>query len=489
MKWKIALCFIILASTECMALFETAVSGVIDYTYQMMDLSMEKLLDLIVLGINQQPDFDSWPTLKKIRDGFSWISGFFILALTIQGLKYTLSAGNPTTRYMVKNEIQKLFVGMIIISINPTIYGFCLDFSQQLTNAFIEKNNMPSEKMEYLLFLGTTELMCILMPLTLLITLILASIVFARYVLTLVIGAFFPIILCMYFSQISLLKNLGSRGLNLFLICMISPPAMALLYRESMRILQISVESTDVTNPIDPILGIMMALAGFILTALTPILMFGLEKPLTAIATGGLALAGGGMALSSVIQNSMPQQNTMQKPLNDSWKRDLVNEVAGKKIKTSDKNSMSFLENICSQGLVVEDENSILQVGDAGKYLMGGKANIKGYFEGAAPYGRGYGDIKSLDEAGESETLSSGKVIMRNTLEKSMLHDGVDYDVKVSSGETGYNVYCEGGGKASFFNLKSELSSQNLLDEVAQKVEKENINPHTILRNMDKGDI
>ena len=513
MKARIALASLSLLAfaPQAQAIGESLFQGAYDLIVSLMFLRIKDAIGIIVGSLTATPDLTQWPIMSGINQGFTLLGGFFMLALTFQGIKYIMSADSPAARANSKTAIQKIVLGMILVSSNGIIFNLGLDLSKALTNAFVEGMSADENALAKVIMLQTMSLACIIAPLGLLSILLLLFMFLARYMLIILLFAFFPLILALYFSQLTFLKRMGERGVSLYISVLVCGPVMAFIFKLSYDLLIASTNAASngqaQVNAIEPLVALLMSLIGFALAGLSPLATLGLINNIAAVSSvlGGTvaAVAGGATAgtlggvagsaaakltTSSAATNSQAAGNIagagMGSGLKDSLKdagrksEESMRNAAVKVAATQEYNGstpegrMEFMKatlleqyrGLQQDGTVTEDEAGRINVGDGGKYSAKGEAALRDYFESEAPHGRGFGDQKSRRIAEERGLLSNGKIVLKNAAQGGIDVGGGKYDIAVNDpGDGLYNV-AVAGTSASGASINAVLTVPKTTD-------------------------
>jgi len=514
------------AAPSASALAESIAQGVYDFLISIMLLRLKDTVTLIAENMAAKPDLSSWPIMIQVHDGFTWISGFFVMALTYQGLRYVMAADSPAGRAAAKLAVERLVAGMVLVSLNSQIYGLGLDFSFALTGAFVGSVAVEDNMSSRMLMLATASLSCIVAPVGLLILLYLLLMFLGRYLALVILYALFPLILAFYFSQLGPLTRLGGKGLNVYLAAVFSGPVMGLLFKVSYELLNsatAALESGDAfkVNGFEPLLAIMMSLAGFLMAGLSPLALFGLMDRFAAVASvaatavGGIAggAAAGAVAGGLVTSTASPlrdaaqglpsQQPAVRQDLLEAAARadqalrrnaakvaaaeshdggSLSGRLGYMRSVFADSELLGLYGSLKEYGVIREDGGRRIQVGDGGLELARSEPGLlTGYGEWPGGYGRGFGDAKSRALAQSQGVLSDGRVVLRHAVERRVKSVDGQYDVAVNDGDNGlYNVLVVGSDKASFHTLPSSARQggpEALLDEITDVVARRRCSP------------
>ena len=516
----VILAIVLVLPGSCEAIGETLFQGGIDLLKTGMDSTFKRAVGLVLMYVMGRPSLSDWPTFQAIHDSFAWISGFFMLALMLLGIRYEVSADSPSGRASSKLAVQKMIAGMALVSLNGPIFQTGLDLSDALTNALIASSayNVAGE-VELAMLSATLGLACLLMPLATLFAVGLLVVVMSRYVLLLLLWAFFPLILAFAISQLSFLSRIGSRGVNLYIAAIISNPVVAVIFKISLDMLHAAADPSTVSwNVADKLLAFMMSIAGFAMACLSPFILLGMTEMRGAIATvaaGAAGAAAGGItgaAAGGVVTSYAAQGGSgTGKAMGDSARSDLMEAArsAEESLKrnavsiaatqghdgSSVKGQLDFMnavilrqyEYLKADGVINEDGKGRINVGDGGKYMAKNSNLMGGYFEFEVPHGRGFGDERSRKIAEQQGLVSDGRIVMKNALQ------GVQGAHRITVNEAGagsYNVAVDGGNKTTILTV-AKCPGFTSRGEVIKAIQQEsscyNETPHRALSRISRG--
>jgi hypothetical protein len=522
-KWTVLLAMCALAGTAS-ALFENAYQGVVDSVSATVDENFRQAIVLIAAYITSNPSLGDWPTLTAIHDGFSWVAGFFTVALTFQGVKYVMAADSPGGRANAKATVQRLIAGMAVVAVNGHIFALGLDLSKALTDAVISDAAYSTGSASLALITASVGVACLVSPVAVLGVLALLMALASRYMLLLILWALFPMILAFYFSQFGFLTRLGGRGLNLFIAAVLSNPVMALIFKVSLDMFNAAADpATASLNVADKFLAFLLALAGFALAGLSPIMMLGLLDRVGAIvgaaATGVGSIAGGaaaGAAAGGLVttasngvrdaassiggQNPGTARNTLREAgekAEEEMRKAAVKVASSADFKATDEGRMRFMGAVLDEygslrgnGVVKEDVEGRIQVGDAGKELGRQSGLLGGYEEWTAPYGRGFGDRTSREMAQSRGLMSDGKIVMKNAVAGSYGSGGERFEIAVNDGGDAYNVAVNGPKSMTVLTVAKSGgldTREDVIRRISELSAQANTTPDRTLKRMHEG--
>jgi hypothetical protein len=508
------------------AMGESLAQGVIDLAAIRMNETFKGSMELILQYIVSNPDMDNWPTFTAVHNSFAWLGGFFMLALTYQGIRYIMAADSPASMANTKANVQRLIVGMVMVSFSGLIFNLGLDVSSGMAGAFVTEGLNDATGMELTVIATTFGLACVMVPAGFIFALLLLLAVVLRYMILLILWALFPLILALYFSQMSFLTEVGGRGVNLYLAAIISNPVMALIFKVSLDMMHAACDPTTVSwNVADKFLTFAMSVVGLAVAGLTPLMMLGILNKAGAVvqvagtavaaaAGGGVASAFGTYAGSVAGGITLAGDNAARLGFNDAGIRNSLEYARGRadeglksaaaKVAATqdydvgtDQGKIDFMSAVDlerygmlkEQGIVRQDQSDIAQLGDAGKALAAkGIIDIGGYSEWTAPYGRGFGDAVSRRIANQQGLLSDGRLVMKNAAHASYTQAGKEYRLAANAAEGGgFNVAVEGPKNMTVLTVADSgrgRGSQGIIQSIILDSECSKVSPQKVLARM-----
>ncbi|MFH1055173.1 MAG: hypothetical protein V1744_03640 [Candidatus Altiarchaeota archaeon] len=515
---------ILLLASPASAIGENMFQGVYDFMTSLITLNLKDTLRMIAQNMAAKPDLAKWPIMSGMHDSFTWLSGFFMLAMTFHGVKYIMSADSPGGRANSKAAVEKLIVGMVIVSFNGLIFSLGLDFSSALTDAFVGGVNANENALAKVVMLSTISLACIITPVGLLAALLLLFMFLARYLILILLWAFFPLIFAFYFSQLGFLARIGARGVNLFISAILAGPVMGFIFKVSYELLLAAAEGVTsgqqlAVNGFEPFVALFAALAGFLLAGFSPLVTLGLVDRMGAIAqvAGTVLGAAGGGALGAAVGGAAGKVVTSAsgeakdaagdvvgqgvggnmkgdildagKAAEDGLKRSAVKVAATQDYDASTtEGKLKFMKAVLQEydwlneeGVIREDNRSRINVGDGGKYIAKGTNLLSGHFEYEVPHGRGFGDSLSREAAEKQGLISDGKILMKNAVRGS--YGG--YTVTVNDGGSNlYNVAVQGEEKTTVMTVEKTVglgSGEEVIRRIIEESQENDETPDKVL--------
>jgi len=526
---------LILSAGMASAIGENLFQGVYDFLISLMLLRVKDTIAIVAANLAAKPDLIRWPLLTSLHDSFTWLGGFFTLAMTYHGVKYIMAADSPGGRAKSKADLQRLVAGMVIVTFNGLIYGVGLDLSSGMTDAFIGSIGVSDNALSKVLMLSTVSFACLIAPLGFLVAVLLLVMSLGRYLLLVLLWAFFPLILAFYFSQLGILQKIGARGINLYVAALLSGPVMGFIFKVSYELLIAATDGLMSTqqlriNGFEPLVALLMSLVGFILAGLSPLAMFGLIEKMGSVAAvvgsvagaaagGGVGAAVGGAAGAALKGLTMPAEGKGQVGYADQGVKNKL-EDAGRNASENMRNNavkvaatkdhdattregkLRFMKDVHSDdelirqyktllnnGTVKEDDKGRIQVGDGGRYIAKNTNLMEGRLEFEVPHGRGFGDEKSRALAEEQGLVSDGKVVLKNATYTTVTAGGQKYTVAASEGKCGTYDVAVNGDKMMVANIPKTGgfdTRQEVIQRIVQEAEESGESPGNVVREIVK---
>jgi hypothetical protein len=489
------------------------ISDLIGGFLNLMSQTVSTIAGTYITNLIMNPDLREFADITRMHSSFTWLGGFFMIALTFQGVKYVMSADSPGARANAKLKIQKTVFGMIIVSINGTLYLTALELSNALSKAFIGDALGKLSALDLMGLAASLSLMCFIVPLGFIFMMLFFLTLLIKSILVIVLYILFPLITALYYSQIGMLERIGAKGLNLTFAALMATPVMAILLHISLHLM--GGESKDV-------LSVVMGFGGILTAALSPMLLLGLLDKFASIAgmagtglagiTGGLiggpigaaAASGLGGAASNVVHSSGKSVQDSAKDFSQSSQQTVKNDLkkagehgnnaahtaAGKNYDTTQTDDVKrfletsriseaerdrlAIERLADTGHIRLDENNIIQPGDAGKRLIQNRGQtLNGYYEMPYPHGKGFGDDKSIRLANQNGLLSDGKVVMKDAAQATIPSEGRNYTVTSNQNPDGsYNLIIQGADNQGRPTSALRQMPSDFADDANQAIQK-----------------
>ncbi|MBU0762182.1 MAG: hypothetical protein KKD39_04095, partial [Candidatus Altiarchaeota archaeon] len=504
--------FFLLPALAC-AVFDGVVSGTFDFLRSIVTLNLVDALKILSTSFSVGMTPGDWPTLTAVHNSFTWIGGFFVVAFTLQGIKYIVSADSPHGRAQAKQDIQKLVVGMVVVGLAGHIYQLGLDLGDAMTASFVSFQQPNWNTVEGLLnrLVMSTVVICIITGVGSFFAIFFLVVVSLRYLLLLVLWALFPVILALYVSGMGFLSRIGAKGVNLYIACVFSGPVMALFFNFSLNTLSnLAQHGFEPSNAFDSLIALLLAYGGFIAAILSPTLLFGLTDKFGTIAntaaslggavaggvvTGGVGAVAGSMmgskaAASSGNPNALDNYDiSVPTSKNIREAGEMADEkmegerlgvelAARKNLKVDDFKDKMFEEGLAN-GQWSVDSGGIVQVESGGRHKYPGE--VRENLELALAHGRGFGDKICQNQAAEDGVLSDNKIILKNAIKDSLPSgDGIQNMYVGDSGGLNYEVVVEDSEKSGYFSIpkKGFSSQEDVVERIRETAEMQGLSSY-----------
>jgi hypothetical protein len=150
---------------------------------------------------------------------------FYVVALMFVAMFMITKSGSPRGRARAKKMFLRLIIGMLFVIYAPFIYQMLLDISELLTKFYLDQVEL--NKLIALTSFGKAISMCYLQCCMFLVVLITACILIVRWLSVYIYGLFFPLIMFLYFFEIT--QPYGSKYAKQALKWIFVPPLQALI--------------------------------------------------------------------------------------------------------------------------------------------------------------------------------------------------------------------------------------------------------------------
>ncbi|MBM3308945.1 MAG: hypothetical protein FJY77_01705 [Candidatus Altiarchaeales archaeon] len=148
----------------------------------------------------------------------------YIVAMMFTAMFFIMKSGSPAGRVRAKKMLFRLIIGMLFVIYSPMMYQALLDISGRITGFYLSQIDI--NKVMNVTTYGKGVAMCYLqccMTITFLVT---AVILLIRWFYVYVYSIFFPLIMFMYFFEVT--KSYGSKYLKEAITWIFVPPLQAL---------------------------------------------------------------------------------------------------------------------------------------------------------------------------------------------------------------------------------------------------------------------
>jgi hypothetical protein len=218
----------------------------------------------------------------------------YIIAIMFNALFFIAKAGNPAGRARARRMFYRLIMGMLFVIYAPLLYQGMIDVSSTITTYYL--NDISISKVMYLMSFGKAAALCSLLCCMLVIVLVTIIILLVRWFYVYIYGIFFPLIMFLYFFEIT--KPYGNKYLKQSIRWIFVPALQAfILYilvngpLDAMAKVKITGLSDVLLILFSQTIGIFVVLAGLITMCAAPMIMTQiLELVGTAVYSFGLSV-------------------------------------------------------------------------------------------------------------------------------------------------------------------------------------------------------
>ncbi|MFH0859733.1 MAG: hypothetical protein V1921_00875 [Candidatus Altiarchaeota archaeon] len=230
----------------------------------------------------------------------------YFISLLLTGLYMIFMAESPSGRASAKNNLDKLLVSMILVAVSPGLYQILVDISQVTTNGILSvvrttlaEDETMADAIYSSLMSAPPQTQLMMLPIFMIVLWILAIALFVmwfRYLIVLVFGLIFPIIIFLYLFGFT--KTFGAKMMRFALVWIFTPALSALWLAISIFLLTASASESFTGGLVTPFL---FATSMFLIS-IAPLVMSGLMAWLGGlIAMAGMMIPGGwGIALAAI---------------------------------------------------------------------------------------------------------------------------------------------------------------------------------------------
>ncbi len=274
---------------------ESGSLGFISWFMSLVQPVLEMEVGWLVTLITVSPTIYCWPDEAlppkncRVSAGLDKLLPYFIdilvplyiAAILFTALYFIVKSTNPRGRARAKSMLSKLLFSMVLVTMSPVIYQMMIDTSNAFVDAMYKEPALGLQDMSSLTKAATAgELfgVCCLILFVMLVIAVAAIMVAIRYYFVVVFGALFPILLFLYFFDLT--RSWGRKYIR-EAFNWIFTPVMQMFW------LAFAMKALDATGPvfssIDPaifgteimgaIISLGMALVGFIMVAISPLTM------------------------------------------------------------------------------------------------------------------------------------------------------------------------------------------------------------------------
>ena len=229
----------------------------------------EGLLGLLVWGMTWNPDMDNIKYM--MADFIELLMPLYIVALILTGFYLFFITGSPQGRARAKAMLLKLFISMTLVMAAPTLFGFLLDISAMLVNWVL--NMVVIDFSPWILLFATTKVGLIWLLILALILILVQFVFIIRYIFLFIMGAMFPIIIFLFFFELT--RGIGKKLMRYTLATIFVPAIQAFFLMFSLTAI------TTIGSPIAVggfLAKMAISLGGFVLMLAAPLMALELLK-------------------------------------------------------------------------------------------------------------------------------------------------------------------------------------------------------------------
>lgn len=264
-----------------------AVSTICKYIIQLI---LAPLIRMLFYGLRSlilfNPDVNAMKPV--VFDVINMLAPVYVVVISLLGIYIIFLSESPQGRAKAKNMFWKTILSMCLVSLSLEIFKIILFLSESLANRILA-GILTTELAQMSLSLEQTNIfLVILVFLFLCLILILASVVALwRFIVVLILCAIFPIILFLYFFDLT--KDVGSNLMRYAIIVIFTQPMQALMLGITVVTLNLMPAGAGIGEILAQVFLIM---AGALMIVIAPLMMMGLLKWI-----GGV-IAGAGIIVS-----------------------------------------------------------------------------------------------------------------------------------------------------------------------------------------------
>lgn len=276
---------------------------------------MKLYVDILEQSLLSNPDIYPLkdPSSGNLTTNGAIIAGFlkilapvYFISLLMTGLYMIFMAESPSGRASAKNNLDKLLVSMILVAVAPGIYQILIEISKVTTNGVLSvvrtalaEDETIADAVYSSLMSAQPQTQLLMLPLFGIVIWILTIallVMWFRYLIVLVFGLIFPILIFLYLFGFT--KTFGAKMLRFALVWIFTPALSALWLAIAVFILSASASESFTGGLVTPFL---FATAMFMIS-IAPLVMSGLMEWLGGlVAMAGMMIPGGwGIALAAL---------------------------------------------------------------------------------------------------------------------------------------------------------------------------------------------
>ncbi len=211
---------LILCTSQVSATVEDIAEGFLNVFTSVAKGLVNLALDIMTWTLTWNPKVS---IVKPITDDFiQLLTPIYVIAFLISGFYFFFYSDSPRGRARAKSTILKLLISIAIVIAAPVIYQLLLDLSEIGVNFIIQSEPYTINATNAL---GIYSLGPLWLLITLIIILIMLLVQIMRYFVLLVIAAFFPMIIFLYFFDFT--RSYGQKLMELTFAFIFAPVSQA----------------------------------------------------------------------------------------------------------------------------------------------------------------------------------------------------------------------------------------------------------------------
>lgn len=251
------------------------------------------MLPLMTFAIASNPDIYLFKNI--VGDIIKIMSLIYIVGIILSGMYIVLVSSSPVERARAKSIILRLIFGLVLLTVSLQAYAVLMDVSSSLTLEILSGAKLSGASF---FVVGNSTIAGVLINTFMsvfMIVFVLPVLVVAlatlglRYVAAALFGILFPITITLYFIEVT--RGIGANLMRYTLMVMLTQPATAIVFYITIMSLNAMGELSP-SDPVPALTSMLIGMAGFLLVALTPLIMLDIMKWF------GGALAGTGMMVA-----------------------------------------------------------------------------------------------------------------------------------------------------------------------------------------------
>jgi hypothetical protein len=256
-------------------------------------LANSVLIPLMTMAIAANPDIYLFKNL--IGDIVKLMSLLYIIGIILSGLYIVLVSSSPVERARAKSILLRLIAGLILLSVSMQIYDVLMKTSAGVALKILSGAKFSGESY-FMVANGTVagvmigSFMSVFIIVFVVPVLLVALVTLGlRFIAAALFGILFPITITLYFIEVT--RGIGSNLMKYTLMVLLTQPATAIVLYITVMSLNAMGEIAP-SDPVPALVAMFIGVSGFLLVALTPLIMLDIMKWF------GGAVAGAGMMLA-----------------------------------------------------------------------------------------------------------------------------------------------------------------------------------------------